>query len=311
MPVQKQLAIRSLEAFEAFGRLGSVSAAATELGVTAGAISQQLRKAEDSVGLRLFERVGKTIRLTPRGREYHAEVTRALAVLQEAWARMDRARSENTLTISCLPSLASKWLGAKLLDWQIAHPAASVRLIGSDPEPLLGDGGVDFRLSYGDQIARFPLRTELFTDWVVPACAPRLLERLQIASPLDILKAPLIGVEWDSEHGPAPNWNDWAAQIGAPRRASRPEVTFSLSSAALDAAINARGFVLAQIAMAADDIADGRLIIPFDVRMRLPRPYSLAWDRAALDKPHGAELRTYIQKISRRQARESAPAPAE
>ena len=306
----RHIAIRSLEAFEAFGRLGSVTAAAAELGVTVGAVSQQLRKAEDSAGIRLFERIGKSIALTARGREYHADVRRAFDLLRDASSRLERAKSETTLTISCLPSLASKWLGARLLDWQMAHPTASIRLIGSDTEPVLGEEDVDFRLSYGDLVTRFPHRTELFTDWVVPACSPRLLESLKVNTPGDILNAPLIGVQWATEQGEAPGWDKWAAHIGVTRCPSRAEVSFSLSSAAIDAAINTRGFVLAQLSMAGDDIATGRLVVPFDLRMRLPRPYALAWDSSALDKPLGPELRGYIQKIARKQAALSKPVAA-
>lgn len=310
MMTDRHIAIRSLEAFEAFGRLGSVTAAAAELGVTVGAVSQQLRKTEDSAGIRLFERVGKSIALTARGREYHADVKRAFDLLRVAWSRLERAKSGTTLTISCLPSLASKWLGARLLDWQIEHPTASIRLIGNDSEPSLGEEDIDFRLSYGDLVTRFPHRTELFTDWVVPACSPRLLERLKIYTPGDILNAPLIGIQWAPEQGEAPGWDKWAAHIGVTRRPSRAEVSFSLSSAAIDAAINTRGFVLAQLSMAGDDIATGRLVVPFDLRMKLPRSYALAWDSSALDKPLGPELRSYIQKIGRKQAVLSRPAAA-
>ena len=72
--------MRALQAFEAFGRHGSATAAAIELGVTVGAISQQLRKAEAEAGLRLVERKGKSIALTTRGRQYHDDVKAAVAL---------------------------------------------------------------------------------------------------------------------------------------------------------------------------------------------------------------------------------------
>lgn len=299
--------MRALRVFEAFGRLGSATAAADELGVTVGAISQQLRKIEAEVGLRLVERKGKSIALTTRGRHYHDDVKVAFDMLREAQARFERAWSEATLTISCLPSLASKWIGAQLFDWQSAHPTATVRLIGDDTEPRFGTDEVDFRLSYGDLITRFEHRTELFTDWVVPACSPALLTRLKLEAPADILDAPLLGIEWAREQGAAPSWGDWAAHIGLSRRKAVGQVAFSMSSAAIDAAINGRGFVLAQLSMAAEDIASGRLVIPFDIRLKLSQPYSMAWDPAALEKPFGAELRGWIQSISRRQKAVSAP----
>lgn len=305
--LQKLPSMRAIQAFEAFGRLGSATAAATELGVTVGAISQQLRKAEAEVGLRLVERKGKSIALTTRGRHYHDDVKAAFDALREAQSKMLRARSEASLTISCLPSLASKWIGAQLFDWQSSHPTATVRLIGDDTEPRFGSDEVDFRLSYGDLITRFDHRTELFTDWVVPACSPSLLAKLKPQTPGDILDAPLLGIEWDRAQGAAPGWGDWGAHVGVPRRKAVGEVAFSMSSAAIDAAINGRGFVLAQLSMATEDIASGRLVVPFDIRLKLSQPYSLAWDPSALEKPFGAELRNWIQTISRRQKAISAP----
>lgn len=305
--MQKLPSMRALQAFEAFGRLGSATAAATELGVTVGAISQQLRKAEAEIGLRLFERKGKSIALTTRGQNYHDDIKTAFDALRAAQAKIERTRSEGTLTISCLPSLASKWIGAQLFDWQSAHPTAMLRLIGDYTEPRFGTDEIDFRLTYGDLINRFVHRTELFTDWVVPACAPSLLARLDLKEPADILDAPLLGIEWDRSQGAAAGWSDWAAHIGVARRKAGAVVAFSMSSAAIDAAINGRGFVLAQLSMAAEDIASGRLVVPFDIRLKLPQPYSLAWDPAALEKPFGAELRSWIQSIARRQKVISAP----
>lgn len=307
MILRKLPSMRALQAFEAFGRLGSATAAAAELGVTVGAISQQLRKIEAEIDLRLVERKGKSIALTSRGRFYHDDVTAAFDALREAQTKIERARSQATLTISCLPSLASKWMGAQLFDWQTAHPSATVRLIGDDAEPVFGTDAVDFRVSYGDLITRFAHRTELFTDWVVPACAPALLQRLRLKQPADILQAPLLGIEWAREQGAAPGWNDWAAHIGISRREVAGEVAFSMSSAAIDAAINGRGFVLAQLSMAAEDIASGRLVVPFDIRLKLSQPYSLAWDPAVLDKPFGSELRSWVQTISRQQKAISVP----
>lgn len=306
--MQKLPSLRAMKVLEAFGRLGTATAAAAELGVTVGAVSQQLRIIEAEVGLRLVERKGKSIALTNHGRHFHADVKAAFDMLRTAQTRIERDRSEAVLTISCLPSMASKWLGVQLFDWQKAHPTATVRLIGENAEPQLGVDEVDFRLSYGDLITRFPHRTELFTDWVVPACSPELLSRLDPKEPADVLDAPLLGIQWAREHGTAPTWGDWAALIGAPRRKATGEVAFSLSSAAIDAAINGRGLVLAQMSMAKVDIASGRLVVPFDIRLKLAQPYSLAWDPAALEKPFGPDLRSWIQAISRRQKAASAPA---
>lgn len=292
--------LRAIQAFEAFGRRGSMTAAATELGVSVGAVSQQIRKAEEALEVRLLERRGRSVALTALGRVYHAAVSRGFDQIRAAQDIIDRAQSVNTLTISCLPSLASKWIGPQLLDWQIAHPGATVRLVGAETEPRLDTEGVDFRISYGEKYRDFNHYIELFTDWVVPACSPALLARHPVRKPADILDLPLLSIEWARDHRSPPSWTEWAASIGAMYRKASGEVAFSLSSAAIDAATNGRGVVLAQLSMAAEDIASGRLIVPFNQRLKLSQAYFLAWDRAALEKPFGPELRAWIVSNSKR-----------
>ena len=79
-----------------------------------------------------------------------------------------------------------------------------------------------------------------------------------------------------------------------------------LSSAGIDAATNGGGFVLGQIAMIVDEVANGRLAIPIDRRLSMPAPYFLAWDRAVLDRPLGEEFRSFIISAARCQTAQSA-----
>ncbi len=293
--------LRAVQAFEAFGRHGSVRATADELGVTSGAVSQQIRRIEDMLGLRLLERHGKVISLTPWGRIYHSRISGAFDQLREAQAELQVLREESSLVVSCLPSLASKWLGPPLFDWQM-KTGAHVRLVGTGAEPQRGDEPVDFRISYGDRVKAFEHYAELFTDWVVPACSPAFLAANPVRQPADILRRTLLGIEWDSGYQQPPSWRDWAESIGErPPNAPR-DLRFSISSAAIDAAVNGRGFVLAQLSMVRDDLMAGRLVAPFDLRLKLAQTYFLAWELSALDKPLGAELRAWIVRISRRQA---------
>ncbi len=293
--------LKALQAFDAFGRLGNVTDAAAELGVTPGAISQQLRKAEEALNLRLLERRGNSVQLTSWGRIYHGEIRPAFEQLRSAQDKLSRLRNTGGIVISCLPSLAGKWLAPRLADWQMSHRDANVRLLGKGSEPQLGEDSIDFRISYGDRIRKYDHYVELFTDWVVPACSPAFLEAHPVANPFDILALPLLGIEWDRDHKAAPTWSDWAERIGAEPRMTHGVMTFSLSSSAIDAAINGRGFVLAQLAMVADDLEAGRLVVPFDLRLKLSQAYFLAWDRAALSKPFGPDLRAWIISISKSQ----------
>lgn len=302
----KPLPLKAMQAFEYVARHGSVTKAALELGVSPGAISQQIRKLEHHLGLRLLERSGNGVDLTSWGRMYQKGLTAAFDELRQTHAALDHARASSGLVVSCLASVASRWIGPKLFDWHALHPAARIRLIGAEAEPILHHDAFDFRISYGDKSRGFSHFTELFTDWVVPACAPSLIAGRDVRTADDVLSYPLIGIEWEQQHRPAPTWLEWAASVGGHQRRPEAELAFSLSSSALDAAVNGRGFALAQMAMIAEDLAAGRLVIPFDHRLQLSEPYFLAWDRAALDKPFGAEFRAWVVSLSKSQGKLSS-----
>ncbi|WP_305806603.1 LysR substrate-binding domain-containing protein [Stenotrophomonas sp. YIM B06876] len=124
-----------------------------------------------------------------------------------------------------------------------------------------------------------------------------------VRTPAQLLDLPLIGIDWERVHRPPPNWADWARSAGMDGGgAVDSSLTFSLSSAAIDAALAGRGLVLAPIAMITGDLAERRLVLPFDHRLQLPQPYFLAWDRAALNKPFGREFQQWVMAAGRRQA---------
>ena len=298
--------LKALHAFEAVARLGSVSDAAAELFVTPGAISQQIKKLESCLGIRLVERNGRGVELTSWGTAYHLDIAGPFAALRQAQATLHRKRAGSGLVVSCLATVASRWLGPQLFDWQVLNPASKIRLVGAESEPRLFEDGVDFRLSYGSKSQSFDHYAPLFTDCVVPACAPGLIAGKAVTAPDDIFSYPLIGIEWDGSHKPPPSWDEWARCVGVSVGSVSTELAFSLSSTALDAAVNGRGFVLAQIAMIREDLASGRLVVPIDRRLQLGESYFLAWDRAALEKPFGAQFRDWVLARSRTQQLHSA-----
>lgn len=299
--------LRALQAFDAIGRFGSVAAAARDLGVSPGAISQHIHRLEEEVGVKLFERKGRSLVLTSWGRIYLERVSVGFDRLRSADEVLQRARLKSGIVFSAPPSLTIRWLRPLMRDWQKLSSGMSVRLIGEDDEPDLDEAQVDFRISYGTARHRYAHFADMFHDRVVPACSPAFLARYPVATPADVLKAPLIGIEWDNPYQSPPSWSEWASQFGLDGPRDPCELSFSLSSAAIDAAVSDGGFVLGQASMIADDLARGRLVVACDCWLRLAEPYALAWNPASLDRPFGREFRAFIlragQKLERRQPR--------
>jgi LysR family glycine cleavage system transcriptional activator len=174
-----------------------------------------------------------------------------------------------------------------MLEWQSQHADLSVYLDGTHTEPSPDGYDIDFRISYGERIANVDNSVELFRDCVVPVCSPRLLADAPLATPAALLRYPLISVDWRPKFASPPSWREWliANDVDCSALDENRQV-FSLSSVAIQAAIDGYGFVLAQSSMVCDDLAAGRLVMPFALGLSLPWPYFLTWKPNAFDRPH-------------------------
>lgn len=292
--------LRAVQTFEAVGRRGSVTAAAEELGITPGAVTQQIRSLERHLKLRLLQRQGRGIRLTSWGTVYLPHATAALGTLRTGVQQLERTRLSNHLTVSALPSVANKWLGPLLFEWKKLNLDVSIMLDGVHPEPGLEDGDADFRVSYGSRSRAHQRYSYLFTDYLIPVGSPTLGRAADRADPGSLLRLPLLGIDWGSEFASTPSWRHWFASLGLPTRQVPCDLTFSLSSAAIDAAIEGRGLVLAQHSMVATALRSGSLVRLSDHCLVLPEAYFLAWSAGALDKPLGAAFRDWLTAEARR-----------
>ena len=300
--------LRALQVFEAVGRCGGVTEAARRLGISAGAVSQQMKLLEDTLGVHLMQKDGKRLRLTAAGARYHESCAVAFESLRVAHAEIERSKNARNLSLSALPSLLSKWLATRVIAWQQHHPELSVYLDGTHTEPSPDGYEIDFRVSYGDRLADVNNAVELFRDCVVPVCSPRLVrEDAPLATPADILAYPLIAVDWLPKFASPPSWRDWFRAIGVDEadiaRVNDARQVHSLSSVAIQAAIDGHGFVLAQSSMICDDLAAGRLVMPFAQGLALPWPYFLTWRPNTFDKAHCRGFHRWLLTQAKEQQR--------
>ncbi|HEY3890597.1 MAG TPA: LysR family transcriptional regulator, partial [Bradyrhizobium sp.] len=141
--------LNGLRAFEAAARHLSFTNAATELNVTQTAISHQIRRLEEELGVRLFIRQNRALALTPEAAQYLPGVRAAFNDLRFATDRLLRTDNENVLTVSTLASLAAKWLLPRLPAFQEAHPGIDVRITTSTALVDFKSGNVDAAIRYG------------------------------------------------------------------------------------------------------------------------------------------------------------------
>ncbi|WP_101267031.1 LysR family transcriptional regulator [Thalassospira marina] len=293
--------MRALQVFEALGRLGSVAGAAQELGVTPGAISQQLKILEEHLSMKLINKDGRRTALSDEALAYHRLVSEGFDRLRMAHTVLQRAKMGADLKVSGLPTLLLKWLNPLLHDIQPHLGDVPLRLEAThlEPDPEMP---VDmFRLTYGDVAQRFPHARKLFTDICFPACSPAFLDQHPSARTAEgLLDLPLIDIDWGPAYNSVPRWADWFAAHGLVGARFKTVAVHSLSSTALEAAAGGQGVVLAQRAFVRFDLELGRLVRLSDDSMPMPLPYYVCWGDTTLDQPKAREFLNWLIAISRK-----------
>jgi LysR family glycine cleavage system transcriptional activator len=256
--------LNGLRAFEAAARHLSFTQAASELNVTQTAISHQIRRLEDELGIRLFVRKNRALALTPEAREYLPGIRAAFNDLRLATDRLLRKDDGNVLTISTLASLAAKWLLPRLSAFQEAHPEIDVRITTSTGLVDFKNGDVDAAIRYGR--GHWPgVRSEwLMADEMFPVCSPALLMgKRPLRSPEDLKDHVLLH---NTNNGD--DWRLWLTAAGLPADISKlPGITFDLILMTVQAAIDGMGIAMGRTTYVKDDIAKGRLVVPFDITL--------------------------------------------
>ena len=258
--------LNGLRAFECAARHLSFTRAAEELNVTQTAISHQIRRLEDELGVRLFLRSKDGLALTDEGNAYFPGVRSAFLELRHSTERLLEASDHSVLTISTLVSVASKWLLPRLPSFREAHPQIDVRISASTEWVDFRKGGIDAAIRYGD--GNWPgLRADwLMSDEIFPVCSPRLLTGDKpLNTPVDLAHHPLLQVSGVT----ANDWNDWLHAAGQPPLTAKgPRLTFDLAMMAVQAAIDGQGVCIGRSTYVDDDLRAGRLVAPFDLRLK-------------------------------------------
>ena len=280
--------LNGLRAVEAVGRLGGLRAAADELGVTIGAVSQQVQKTERQLGRPLFERLPKGIRPNPLGEKVLRRLTAGMAELSAAVA-LAQGDSEDVLTVSAAPVFAGKWLVWRLKRFNELYPDVRIRIDANVAlvDPSFSDVDVCIRVGRGN----WPgvRAAKILEQRVFPVCSPSIGRQLK--SPGDLATVPVIR-DPDSMFG----WDVWLGPNGLDTAVLGDGPVFSDASLCLDAAIAGQGVFLAWETLANDALHMGRLVAPFPGRYRTGISYWFVTRRDASMNPRVQALRTWLEK---------------
>ncbi|MGB3874894.1 MAG: transcriptional regulator GcvA [Shinella zoogloeoides] len=262
--IGKLPSLNGVRVFEVVARHLNFRLAAEELGVTQGAVAQQIRGLEAELGLQLFERHPRTLAITEAGRSYVGSVRRALELISEATETL-RPEPQH-LTISVTPTFASKWLIPRLPDFTAAHPHIDLRILASDRISNFQTDAVDLAVRYGRPPFGPGLQADLLFEQVIVALgSPLLIEKLgRPEVPENLAGYALL----HDAHNFWPRFLEQAMGKAAPVSASK-NIRFNQTALALEAARGGQGLALASEFLIGDDVAGGHLVRLFETRMRV------------------------------------------
>ncbi|MBI2253778.1 MAG: LysR family transcriptional regulator [Proteobacteria bacterium] len=308
------LPLSALRAFDAAARLGSFKDAAGELAVTPAAISHQVKALEARLGVTLFDRLNRALRLTSAGRRLARVTADSFGRLERGLRALESAgvvAGAATLTISSAPSIAAKWLVPRLHGFQAAHSDIELRLQSGDTLADVTAGTVDIALRYG--AGKYGAGTAEDRLWpqgsIIAVCAPTLAPIGKVA---EVTKHPLLRTAMPAARRRAGKgtgqdefggWVAWLAAAGLDPAAIPPKTLrgplFGSSHLAIDAALAGRGLALAPRILVADDLAAVRLIQPFPIAIPDPFTYWLVYAAARAKEPR---IRAFLRWIGQEAA---------
>lgn len=291
--------LNALRAFEAAARHLSLTKAAQELHVTAGALSHQIRGLEELLGTKLFERRVRAIALTQAGKLLYPGLQTGFNHLRDAVMGLGHAREERVLVISTPPGFTAKWLVPRLYRFLSAHPEIDVRVSSSASNANFTTDGVDMAVRNLPIGAAFDpsLVTEKLVDLsIVPVCSPRLIKTHGTLKPDALKRLPLVHDDTLVDRDQAPSWGEWFKIAGVDGVDVSRGLRFNSIDHALDAAAEGAGVLLTHDLLAYDELRMGRLMIPTAFPLRPVRAYYFVCPKSRRDHPHVQAFRAWVKE---------------
>ena len=267
--------LTALAFLECAGRHMSFSRAATELHVTQGAVSRQIRLLEESLGAPLFRRLHRAVELTPQGRRLHQAVTVALSHVLAATEEIAGTASSPQLTVAATHAMSTFWLMPRIPRLRASFPQLDVQVLATDAELDELNDRFSIGIRYGN--GRWPGYHSLALGAceMFPVCSPRFLEgRERIRTPNDLLHEPLL--YFDDHRLDWVDWPSWFAHQGVAGPYPKPRLRVNSYPLLLQAAIDGQGIALGWGHLVQSSIDSGALVVPLMARVIAPQSMYLA-----------------------------------
>ncbi|TPE45669.1 LysR substrate-binding domain-containing protein [Amaricoccus solimangrovi] len=296
--------LAALAAFEASARHASLTLASQELNVTPGALSRQIKTIEQEVGVPLFVRTGRGIKLTEAGHLLFATLSKSFYSISEAIEAIKHDDTSRGVAIACSDVFATMWLIPRMPDFWDRHPDISVDHVIWENTRNIRRGDVELRIRYGLGSWAAESSELLFDDCVYPVCSPRFAAEHASATIADLPDLPLLSVD-----SLGPDWMNWEEALlrgGNPGGAIRLRRIGNFG-VALQAAMAHQGLVLGWHRLVAPLVAEGTLRRLTALVVPAPGGYYLTRSAERKLSPAAVTLREWI--LEKAEAARAAPCP--
>lgn len=260
--VRQFLPLNGLRAFEASARHLSFTRAAIELCVTQAAVSQQVKGLERRLGVALFQRLPRGLKITAEGEALLPTVTSSFDQMATTLDRIEAGQVRELLFLGVVGTFAVGWLLPRLAAFQKRYPFIDVRISTNNNRVDMAAEGLDFAVRFGQGSWHGTDAFRLFEAPLSPLCTPKLAETLK--TPADLMEATLL------RSYRADEWSTWFAAAGVtPAAQVNAGTVFDTSLGMMEAALQGLGVALAPPSMFSRHLASGAIVQPFPVTISL------------------------------------------
>lgn len=281
--------LNSLNTFACAARVESFQLAAEQLHITPSAVSHQIRKLEQQLDYKLFERLDKQVRLTAEGQQLFQSINRPLHELFQA-SEHALTPSKPVVQISSVPMFATRWLMPRLNQFQTQHPEIELSIQATTGLMNVDSSALDCVIRQGDGVWPDMHSVKLMDEQPVVACRASLLEKLGGAlSPKELIRQPLVDAVAHTDR-----WKAWFAQANI--RADRRICVMHVQTAAqaIESCMLSDLFILVDKAMIEQELDNGQLVVACDQQKTSKFAYYLIWSKQHAEKEAFIQFKQWI-----------------
>lgn len=296
LDLRKLPPLKALKGFEAAARLQSIRGAAEELNLTHPAIRHQIQLLEDDLGLKLFTRRGRNVRLTEAGEAFYPVVCQVLGLLVESCEVLRQQAENPPLRLQAYITLSIRWLASRLSEFKKLYPEIDIYLQANNSGWEFDESHADIGLIYSRQPVSEHLHwIDLFPSRVYPVCSPALMEGVGELSVQSLLQYPLLTVSSEKGYW---SWDDWFRDLNIDFKPVHSPVVVDTLAVALEMALAGQGIVLVNGPVAEDDIAEGRLTRPVEDETEGRGRWGIVVSERLIDDQRVKLLTHWLQKAA-------------